>query len=137
MKKENYIENIKKEVKNCRKCDLHKQRSNSVAGEGLPHSTIMLIGEAPGYWEDQKGRPFVGAAGKFLDELLRIAGLERKDVFITNILKCRPPRNREPTQEEIRACTPYLNRQIDIIKPRLIITLGNVATFYILKKIWI
>ncbi|MEM3616284.1 MAG: uracil-DNA glycosylase, partial [Candidatus Bathyarchaeia archaeon] len=95
---------------------------------------VMLIGEAPGYWEDVKGRPFVGAAGKFLDNLLAEAGLLRGQVFIGNVLKCRPPGNREPAPSEIEACTPFLERQIGAIKPKLIITLGNYSTAYFFAK---
>ncbi|MDI6826463.1 MAG: type-4 uracil-DNA glycosylase [Candidatus Aenigmarchaeota archaeon] len=125
---------LKKEVETCTRCDLHKTRTNVVFGEGSANARIMLCGEAPGYWEDQKGRPFVGNAGKFLDELLSIAGLKREEVFIANILKCRPPGNREPRPEEIELCTSFLNKQIKIIKPRIICTLGNYATSYILEK---
>jgi DNA polymerase len=94
----------------------------------------MLIGEAPGYWEDVKGKPFVGAAGKFLDTLLAEAGVSRAQIFIGNILKCRPPNNREPAPDEIQACTPFLDRQITAIKPKLIITLGSHSTAYIFAK---
>jgi DNA polymerase len=102
-----------------------------VIGEGNEHAQVMLIGEAPGYYEDVEGRPFVGSAGKFLNQLLDIAGLERSDVYITNILKCRPPDNREPSVEEIEKCTPYLEEQIRSISPRMIITLGNYAGNFI------
>jgi len=105
-----------------------------VPGEGSPHSQIMLVGEAPGYWEDIKGKPFVGAAGKFLDTLLSIANLSRTDVFIGNVLKCRPPKNRKPLPDEVKTCTPYLERQIRIIQPRFIVTLGNYSTAYIFSK---
>jgi len=94
----------------------------------------MFVGEAPGYWEDQKGLPFVGRAGRILDELLESIGLDREDVYITNIVKCRPPNNRDPTEEEIRTCSPYLDLQIDIIRPRVIIPLGRHSMAYILKK---
>ncbi len=95
----------------------------------------MLIGEAPGYYEDVEGRPFVGAAGQFLNELLREAGLERSGIYITNILKCRPPDNREPLPDEIEKCTPYLEKQIRKIQPRVIVTLGNYATGFIFSKV--
>ena len=131
---EELIKEIEREIKNCRKCDLFKNRTNPVPGSGSYKSKIMLIGEAPGYWEDKKGEPFVGKAGKFLDELLLLIGRRREEVFITNVVKCRPPNNREPTEEEVKACTPYLDRQIEIIKPKIIVTLGNVATTYIFKK---
>ena len=94
----------------------------------------MFIGEAPGYYEDVEGRPFVGSAGKFLNELLTEAGLERSEVYIANILKCRPPNNREPLPEEIEKCTPYLEEQIKSIKPKVIVTLGNYATGFIFSK---
>jgi DNA polymerase len=95
----------------------------------------MFIGEAPGYSEDLKGKPFVGEAGKFLDTLLEEADLSREKVFITNIVKCRPPNNREPSTEEIKTCSPYLDRQIRIIKPKIIVTLGNHSTAYILHQV--
>lgn len=122
------------EVKACRKCGLWKGRKNAVPGEGNLDATVMFIGEAPGYWEDVKGRPFVGAAGKFLDELLSRGGFSRGEVYITNVVKCRPPGNRDPLPGEIETCTPYLNRQISIIKPKFIVTLGRHAASYILPK---
>ena len=131
--KEN-LEDIKKEVLNCKKCQLYKNRTNPVFGEGNPKAKIMFVGEAPGFNEDRKGRPFCGAAGRVLDELLDSIAIKRKEVFITNILKCRPPNNREPKIEEIRACTPYLERQIKIIRPKVICTLGNYSTAYIFEK---
>jgi uracil-DNA glycosylase family 4 len=123
------------EVIVCRKCALWKTRKNPVPGEGSPNSQIMFIGEAPGYWEDVKGKPFVGAAGKFLDTLLSEADLSRENVFIGNILKCRPPKNREPLPDEIETCTPYLNSQIQAIQPEIIVTLGNYSTAYIFSKV--
>jgi len=128
------LDAIASEILNCVKCPLHKSRKNAVPGEGNPNAKIMLIGEAPGYWEDVQGRPFVGAAGRFLDLLLVEAGLKRQDVFICNILKCRPPKNREPQPDEISACTPYLDRQINTIRPQIIVTLGNYSTAYIFAK---
>jgi DNA polymerase len=122
------------EVMVCTKCALWKTRKNAVPGEGNPATQIMFIGEAPGYWEDVKGKPFVGAAGKFLDTLLSEIGFSREDVFICNVLKCRPPRNREPQPNEIQTCTPYLDRQIKIIQPKFIVTLGNYSTAYIFSK---
>jgi len=132
--REAILKEIKEEVIRCRKCPLYKSRILPVIGEGNHQAEIMLIGEAPGFSEAQTGRPFCGKAGKVLDELLGTAGIERKDVYITNILKDRPPRNRDPRREEIKACTPYLDRQIEAIKPKTIITLGNFATAYILEK---
>ena len=125
---------IATEIILCHKCELWKTRKNAVPGEGSSESQIMFIGEAPGYWEDVKGKPFVGAAGKFLDTLLSEAGLSRENVFIGNVLKCRPPRNREPSADEIKTCTPYLNRQIQVIQPRIMVTLGNHSTAYIFSK---
>ena len=128
------LEEIEEEIRNCKKCDLWKSRKNPVVGEGSTNAEILLIGEAPGYWEDVKGKPFVGKAGQFLNELLASIGLKRKEIYITNILKCRPPNNRNPLRCEIQACTPYLDRQIEYINPKVIITLGNFATSYILNK---
>lgn len=122
------------EVIGCRGCELWKHRRNPVPGEGNVDAAVIFVGEAPGYWEDVKGRPFVGAAGKLLDELLSEIGLSRGDIYIANILKCRPPENRDPSSDEVAACTPFLNRQIQIIGPRLIVTLGRHATSYILSK---
>jgi len=129
------LDAIAAEILVCRKCELWKTRKNPVPGEGNPNSQIMFIGEAPGYWEDVKGKPFVGAAGKFLDALLSEAGVSRESVFIGNILKCRPPKNREPSRDEIEACTPYLNRQIRVIQPKIIVTLGNYSTAYVFSKV--
>jgi DNA polymerase len=113
------------EVSACRACPLGGSRTRAVPGEGPVDAEIMFIGEAPGYYEDQQGRPFVGAAGQFLEQLLASIGLKRSDVFIANIIKCRPPGNRDPLPEEIGACSGYLNRQIGIIRPKLIVTLGR------------
>lgn len=134
--KENKLkeEQIKREVMNCKKCDLWKTRNNPVIGEGRINSNILFIGEAPGYWEDRKGKPFIGKAGEVLDELLASINLQRKNIYITNILKCRPPGNRNPLQLEIKACTPYLDGQIAIIQPTVIVTLGNFASSYIFEK---
>lgn len=134
MEKENEMGKISEAVTECRKCGLWKTRKNPVPGEGSLEPKIMFIGEAPGFNEDAQGIPFVGRAGKVLDELLEYIGLERKDVFIGNILKCRPPNNRDPQPEEIKACTPYLDRQIALIKPKMICTLGNFSTSYLLEK---
>jgi len=128
------IEAIAEEIRNCRKCSLSETRTNVVPGEGDADSSVVLIGEAPGYWEDRKGRPFVGAAGKVLDEALEEIGLKRTEIFITNVLKCRPPGNRDPRSEEIRACTPFLDNQLEIIKPRFIVTLGRHSTSYLFSK---
>ena len=135
MSKEELMASIIEEIKNCRKCGLWKSRRNPVPGDGSLNSPVVFVGEAPGYWEDVKGKPFVGAAGRLLDEVLRGIGLSREDVYITNILKCRPPGNRDPRPEEVRVCTPYLDRQLEVIKPRFIVTLGRHSAMYILSKI--
>ena len=127
-------EQLEQEIVNCRKCSLWKTRNNPVMGEGSRDARIMFIGEAPGYWEDVKGKPFVGKAGALLDELLGSINLRRNEVYIANILKCRPPGNRNPLQNEIKACTPYLDRQIELIHPIVIATLGNFALSYIFEK---
>lgn len=132
--KKDQLETIAAEILNCTKCPLHRTRKKAVPGEGNQDAKIMLIGEAPGYWEDVQGRPFVGAAGKFLDTLLANIGFSRGDVFIANVLKCRPPRNREPTPKEIQTCTPYLEGQILVVQPEFIVTLGNYSTAYIFSK---
>lgn len=118
---------IAEEIAHCKKCPLAATRTNPVPGEGGYKKRIMLVGEAPGKNEDLQGRPFVGKAGEFLNELLDSIGLSRDDVFITNVLKCRPPNNRDPRPEEIKACSPYLERQISILRPRIIVTLGRFA----------
>lgn len=119
------LELLAREVRSCQLCPLSKTRTHAVPGEGNANAPIMLIGEGPGYNEDKLGRPFVGAAGKFLDELLANAGMKREDVFITNVVKCRPPQNRDPLPEEIRACSGYLQRQIRLIRPTVVATLGR------------
>ncbi len=126
------LEDISKQVAICKNCGLNSTRKYAVPGEGPSNSRIMFIGEGPGFHEDQQGRPFVGAAGKFLDELLANAGLKRNDVFITNVVKCRPPGNRDPQEEELIACANYLDRQIEIINPEVIVTLGrfSMAKFF-------
>ncbi len=119
------LEKIASEIATCTKCPLHLSREKAVPGEGPPDAEIMFIGEGPGFHENQSGRPFVGAAGKFLDELLASIGLRREDVFITNVVKCRPPGNRDPQPDEIAACREYLDRQIAVIDPKVIVTLGR------------
>jgi DNA polymerase len=113
------------EIAVCPKCDLAKTRTNAVPGEGSPDADIVFIGEGPGFYEDQQARPFVGPAGKFLDELLGSIGLRRQDVYICNVIKCRPPNNRDPLPTEIAECKPWLERQLEIIKPKVIVTLGR------------
>ena len=119
------LEVIAAEVASCPKCPLARGRLKAVPGEGPPDARVMLIGEAPGYHENQQGRPFVGQAGQFLEELLGVAGLKRSEVFITNVVKCRPPGNRDPQPDEIAACSDYLSRQTAALKPRVIVTLGR------------
>jgi DNA polymerase len=125
MKPSETLSEVARQVSSCEKCALHFSRKNSVPGEGPAEAEIMLIGEGPGFYENEQGRPFVGAAGKFLDELLQKAGVSRKEVFITNVVKCRPPGNRDPLPEELAACGDYLDRQIEAINPRVIVTLGR------------
>jgi len=134
MTKIDKFEEINQAIQKCKKCDLYKTRTNSVIGEGAQEAEILFIGEAPGFNEDKQGKPFVGKAGKIFDELLKSVGLKRKEIYITNILKCRPPENRNPKQEEIRACTFYLDKQMEIINPKIICCLGNFATEFIMKK---
>ena len=128
------LEDLCQQILKCKKCPLHKGRTNAVPGEGNPKSKIMFLGEAPGKQEDLQGKPFVGQAGKFLDELLKLANLSRENVFITNVVKCRPPENRDPLPEEIQTCLPYLKEQIKLIKPTLIVTLGRHAMYQFLPK---
>jgi len=113
------------EIAACQRCELAKGRTQTVPGEGPENAEIMFIGEAPGFHEDRQGRPFVGAAGRFLEELLASIGLKREEVFICNVIKCRPPGNRDPLSDEIEACKPFLDKQIELIQPKLIVTLGR------------
>ncbi len=116
---------IAREVSVCERCMLHHSRKLTVPGEGPVDAEIMFIGEGPGFHENEQGRPFVGAAGKYLEELLAIINLRRQDVFIGNVVKCRPPNNRDPLPEELAACSDYLERQIQVINPKVIVTLGR------------
>jgi uracil-DNA glycosylase family 4 len=125
MTAEEVLAQVAKEVAVCQKCALWHSRKKAVPGEGPAQCEIMFIGEGPGFYENEQGRPFVGAAGKFLDELLAQAGLKREEVWITNIVKCRPPGNRDPLPVEIDACNAYLERQIQAVDPSIIITLGR------------
>ena len=127
MKPEEILEEIAAQTAVCTRCKLHYSRKNAVPGAGNPSAEVMFIGEGPGFHENVQGLPFVGAAGKFLDELLGEAGLVREDVFITNVVKCRPPGNRDPQIEELEACKPYLERQIAAINPDVIVTLGRIS----------
>ncbi len=128
--KANTLREIALEVGACTRCDLYKHALKGVPGEGDPNADVLLIGEAPGFHENQQGRPFVGAAGQFLEQLLGSVGLTRKDVFIANVVKHRPPENRDPLPDEIAACVPYLERQIEAIDPKVIVTLGRFSMSY-------
>jgi uracil-DNA glycosylase family 4 len=134
LSKKEPLDAIASEIIVCPKCRLSKTRKKAVPGEGKPDSQIMFIGEGPGRSEDIEGRPFVGQAGKLLDTLLTEACLSRQDTFICNVVRCRPPRNREPLPDEVQACTPYLDRQIGVIQPEVIVTLGNCSTAYVFSK---
>lgn len=127
------LEQVAQEVSSCTKCVLQYSRKKAVPGEGPSNAEIMFIGEGPGFYENEQGRPFVGAAGKFLDELLESIGMKRSSVFITNVVKCRPPGNRDPLPEEIQTCTSnYLEKQIQAISPKVIVTLGRFSMGYFL-----
>jgi len=118
----------------CQRCQLSASRTQVVFGTGNPHASIMFVGEAPGFYEDRQGEPFVGAAGKLLTELLQSIGLERSDIYIANVIKCRPPNNRDPLPDEIDTCKPFLLQQIALIQPKLVCTLGNFATQTLLER---
>lgn len=126
------LERIAAEISQCQKCDLHKTRNKTVPGIGPQQTRLVFIGEAPGADEDASGIPFVGRAGQHLDKILVAAGFKREELFICNILKCRPPENRDPTLSEMICCTPYLQRQLRLLKPSLIACLGNVAVKYVI-----
>jgi len=119
------LETVAAEVRSCEKCALHFSRKNAVPGEGPSDAEVMFIGEGPGFYENEQGRPFVGQAGKFLEELLETIGLKREQVFIANVVKCRPPGNRDPLPDELAACDGYLERQIEAINPCIVVTLGR------------
>lgn len=125
MNSQEILKQIAQEIAQCTKCDLHYSRKNAVPGEGPANAEIMLIGEGPGFHENQQGKPFVGAAGKFLEELLASIQLKRTDVFITNVVKCRPPSNRDPLPLELKACNDFLECQIQALNPKVIVTLGR------------
>ena len=127
------LEDLRTQVEVCHKCPLADGRTQTVFGVGDATARVLIVGEAPGKNEDLQGEPFVGKAGQYLNELLAIAGLDRSDVFIANVLKCRPPGNRDPRSEEIELCTPYLREQTRTIDPEFIVTLGNFSTKFILK----
>ena len=125
MSKEKSLQAIHTQVRTCTRCPLHVGRTKAVPGDGAADAQIMFIGEAPGFHEDQQGLPFVGAAGRLLNELLEKAGIDRQQVFITNVVKCRPPGNRDPELDEVETCKPYLDQQIEVINPKVIVTLGR------------
>ncbi len=130
----NQMNKLKQEIFNCKRCELFKERLNPVIGEGDSNADIMFVGEAPGANEDKTGKPFCGRSGDILDELLMNSGMKRQDVYIANTVKCRPPKNRNPKEEEIKLCAVFLDSQIDIIKPKVICCLGNFSTSYVMKK---
>jgi len=121
------LETLHKRIQNCTKCPLHLERRHTVPGEGASHPHILFVGEGPGEQEDREGRPFVGKAGQLLDRLIQRMGYSRETVFIGNIVKCRPPGNRDPNDDEVRSCLPYLQQQIAVLSPRVIVCLGRVA----------
>jgi uracil-DNA glycosylase family 4 len=123
------LEQLEEAVRACTLCPLYQGRTRAVPGEGPLNADIMFIGEGPGFHEDRQGRPFVGPAGQFLEELLASIGMTREQVYITNVVKCRPPGNRDPMPNEISACAPYLEHQIQLIKPKVIVTLGRFSMY--------
>jgi uracil-DNA glycosylase family 4 len=124
---------LERQVSGCTLCDLHKTRKNVVFGVGNKNADILIVGEAPGATEDAQGKPFVGRAGLLLDAMLATIGLHRDEVFIANILKCRPPNNRDPLPREVKLCTPYLQQQIALIKPKIIVAVGRIAAHFLLN----
>lgn len=130
---ESSLEKIRHQVEACKACPLHQTRTQTVFGSGNPKATLMFIGEAPGAEEDKQGLPFVGRAGKLLTRMLKAIGLTREEVYIANILKCRPPQNRDPLLEEVTQCTTHLQHQIDLIQPKLLIALGRISAHYLLN----
>ena len=127
------LDRVARQIARCTKCPLSRGRMHTVPGDGNPNAELVFVGEAPGYYEDQQGKPFVGRAGKLLEKLLSGIGLRRSDVFICNVVKCRPPENRDPSQEEIDTCEPYLVRQLEIIQPKVICALGRYAAQTLLR----
>lgn len=134
MNPQDVLKQVALEVSGCTRCSLQHSRKLAVPGEGLENAEIMFIGEGPGFYENEQGRPFVGASGKFLDELLASIHLKRSDVFIGNVIKCRPPGNRDPLPEELAACREYLERQIQAINPKIIVTLGRYSMAHFLPN---
>jgi DNA polymerase len=134
LRKEEKLEEIVREIRLCRRCGLCDVRLTAVPGEGDPDSPVVFVGEAPGREEDEQGRPFVGSAGKLLDRLLGEAGLRREEVYIANILKCRPPGNRRPKSDEMRACAQHLDAQLQVISPAIVAPMGNSAVGHLMKQ---
>ena len=134
MDKNELLNSIKTDIAKCQKCPLHSSRTNTVPGEGNFENRIMFIGEGPGADEDEQGIPFVGRSGQLLTKIIESVGFERKEVYITNIVKCRPPGNRNPEESEMKACSPFLESQIALINPKIIVTVGAVPTKWILKE---
>ncbi|MBA2485532.1 MAG: uracil-DNA glycosylase [Nitrospira sp.] len=129
------LQELAASLHNCQRCPLARLgRSQVVFGVGNPHASVMFVGEAPGYHEDQKGEPFVGAAGQLLNELLQLVGLSRAEIYIANVIKCRPPNNRDPEPQEVETCKPFLLQQIAMIQPKLVCSLGNWATQTLLER---
>jgi uracil-DNA glycosylase len=127
------LADLRQEIGDCRRCRLHEARSKLVFGDGSPTARLVFVGEAPGFEEDQQGLPFVGRAGQLLDRMIQAIGMRRPEVYICNVVKCRPPQNRNPDADEVAACAPFLRRQIEAIKPRVLCLLGNYATQTLLQ----
>ena len=127
------LEQLEETIRSCTLCQLHQGRNNAVPGEGPANADIMFIGEGPGFHEDRQGRPFVGAAGQFLEELLASINMTREQVYIGNVVKCRPPKNRDPRPDEIESCKGYLRSQLRLIQPKVVVTLGNFASKLLLR----
>jgi uracil-DNA glycosylase family 4 len=127
------LDDLRQAVASCTACGLHASRTQTVFGVGNPNARLMFIGEAPGFNEDQQGEPFVGRAGQLLTAMIKTMGFERSDVYIANILKCRPPNNRDPLPEEVNLCTRFLTQQIALIKPQLLIAVGRISAHYLLQ----
>lgn len=134
MTKQKQINQLTSQIQNCQKCPLYKTRNQPLVGDGSINSQILIIGEAPGYYENLSGKAFQGSSGKIFDQLLNLINLKREDVYIANVLKCHPPKNHNPRPEEIKACINYLYQQIKIIKPKIILTLGKFASENIFEK---
>ncbi len=128
------LDELKRYIEGCTRCKLYQKRQNIVFGEGNPEADLVFVGEAPGREEDREGRPFVGEAGRLLTRIIRAMGLERNQVYICNVVKCRPPRNRDPQEDEIKACFPFLKTQLKLIRPKVICTLGRISSQALIGK---